>query len=318
MPAVLPSIPDAQPLVLLDLLFKLKVKDVMTTDLITVRRSDPLRRAQAAMKDARITGVPVVEEGRLFGIVSMDDIINALETGRIGERVEQHMETRVVVLEEDMPLSFGVSYFDKYRFGRFPVLNRANRVVGIITSRDVSASLLLELYKEYHRLEEQMPHATAKTGPERVSMQFNVTQYDFENAGKSSHAIKKALVSRGADSGIIRRASIAAYEMEINMVVHSRGGRMQCSLDADRIEILATDRGPGIEDVDLALQEGWTTANAWIQSLGFGAGMGLGNIRRVSDEFDIRSGRGAPTIVKSVIFIRPPPVAVPPPGTSSP
>jgi CBS domain-containing protein len=308
MQPVLPQLPD-QPLVLLDLLFKLKVKDVMSTDLITVTRTDTLRRAQEAMRASRITGVPVVEDGRLFGIVSMDDIINALEAGRLDEPVAPHMTVKVVVLEEDMPLSFGVSYFDKYRFGRFPVLNKDHRVVGILASRDVSASLLLELYKEYHRLEEQIQQPAVAPGPERALRRFAIQQYDFENAGRASHEIKKSLAARIADPHLLRRVAVAAYEMEINIVVHSRGGALECATDAHRIELTATDRGPGITNVDLAMQEGFTTANDWIKSLGFGAGMGLGNIRRVADEFSIQSGPGQPTIVRAAIRLAPPPSA---------
>ncbi|MBM4155596.1 MAG: CBS domain-containing protein [Lentisphaerae bacterium] len=302
---VLPLTSEQSPLVLLDLLFKLKVRDVMTTDLVTARRADTLRYVQALMKTHRITGVPVVENGRLFGIVSMDDIMTALDRGHIDDPVERHMTTTVVVLEEDMPLSFGASYFDKYRFGRFPVLNKDNSVVGILTSRDISASLLLELYKEYHKLEAQV-QPPAPVGAPRTSLQVRVKQNDLENAGKGAHEIKRALAARRVDPAHIRRASIAAYEMEINLVLHSSGGTLRTTIDNESVEIVARDRGPGIADVQLALQDGFSTANDWIRSLGFGAGMGLGNIRRVADEFSLDSKAGGGTTVRAVIRLPPP------------
>lgn len=304
MRSVLPQTPE-EPLVLLDLLFKLKVRDVMSTELVTVQRTDTMRTAKERMKERGITGVPVVEDGRLFGIVSMDDIITALENGHIQDPVERHMKTRVVVLEEDMPLSFGVSYFEKYKFGRFPVLNHENRVAGILSSRDVSASLLVEMYKEYSKLEGQIQHPPPTPEEGKSHLRFSVKQFDFENAGRASHEIKKILTGRKLDPRLVRRAAVAAYEMEINVTVHSFGGALACSVDDRRIELTATDTGPGIQDVELALQEGWTTANDWIKSLGFGAGMGLGNIRRMSDEFSIQSSRGGPTVVRAALLIPP-------------
>jgi len=314
---VLPISPEQSSLVILDLLFKLKIKEVMTTTLITAPRGASLRDIQRLMKENGITGVPIAEGRRLFGIVSMDDIITALENGTVDERADRHMATNLVVLEDDMPLSFGISYFDKFRYGRFPVLNRNNELVGILTSRDVSASLLLELFKEYNKLEAQIqPPAPAAGERGRVRRKFPAKRYDFENAGKASHEIKKELTGRGYDPRLIRRVSVAAYEMELNMVVHSEGGALTCLLDPDRVELIAQDHGPGIADVDWAMQEGCTTANEWIKSLGFGAGMGLPNIRRVADEFDIQSTVGVGTTVRAVIRL--PPVAPSPAPPQTP
>ena len=131
-------------------------------------------------------------------------------------------------------------------------------------------------------------------------------QNDLENAGKGAHEIKRALAARRVDPAHIRRASIAAYEMEINLVLHSAGGTLRATIDAESVEIVARDRGPGIADVQLALQDGFSTANDWIRSLGFGAGMGLGNIRRVADEFSLDSKAGGGTTVRAVIRLPPP------------
>jgi CBS domain-containing protein len=304
----LPIPPDQSPLVLLDLLFKMRIKDVMSSAVITVTRSQTLREAQALMKANRITGMPVAEDGRLFGIVSMDDIVSALEGGWIGEPVETHMTRNVVVLEEDMPLSFGASYFEKYQFGRFPVLSRDNLLVGILSSRDVSAAVLIELLQEFGRLEARLPavQAPPEASPHHIHLQFSVNKYDFGRAGKGTHEIKRALTGLGLDPRLIRRAAVASYEMEMNMVLHSAGGSLSCVIVPDRVEITARDTGPGIPNVEQALEEGYTTANEWIKSLGFGAGMGLPNIRRVSDDFAIQSST-AGTQVRVAIRFPPPP-----------
>lgn len=312
--AVLPLPADQIPLVLQDLLFRLKVRDVMTRDLITVRRTDTMRYARALMKTHGITGLPVAEQDRLYGIVSMDDVITVLEQQRLDDPVEAHMTVRVVVLEDDMPLAFGASYFDKYRFGRFPVLDRNGRLCGILTSRDISASLLIELYKEYARLEARVPApAPRRTPGERL--RFTVRRYDFENAGRAAHEIKKALTARGLPPELVRRVAIAAYEMEMNLVVHSVGGVLEAHIEDGLAEITATDEGPGIADVELALQDGFSTANDWVRSLGFGAGMGLGNIRRVADDFSIRSAPEQGTHLRAAV--RWPPADTPPPASTT-
>jgi CBS domain-containing protein len=250
--------------------------------------------------------VPVAERGRLFGVVSIDDIIRALEGGHIDDPVERRMTTQLVVLEEDMPLSFGISYFGKYKFGRFPVLNKGNRLVGILSSRDVSASLLAELYKEYHKLESLLPMPDMRDAT-RLTRRFRIERFDFENAGKAAHAIKKALSELNTAPALIRRVAVCAYEMEINIVVHSQGGTLTSHVEPDKVELLAVDDGPGIADVEQAVQEGYTTANEWIKSLGFGAGMGLNNIRRNADEFDIQSALGSGTTVRATIRLTPNP-----------
>ncbi len=295
---VLPVNPDQSPLVVFDLLLKLKIKDVMTRKVITVRRDNTLRTVQHLMRDNRISGVPVTENRRLFGIISIDDIIRALDGGHIDDLVERHMSVNVVVMEEDMPLSFGISYFEKFKFGRFPVLDHDNHLVGILSSRDVSTTLLQELFKEYRKIEAYLPHQKSADTKGTTKQLFRINRYDFENAGKASLAVKKNLIERGLPQALVRRAAVAAYELEINQVVHSVGGELSYRVANNKIELTATDYGPGIADVEQALEEGFTTANEWIKSLGFGAGMGLSNIRRVADDFSIDSKPGRGTSVK--------------------
>ncbi|MFZ5368750.1 MAG: CBS domain-containing protein [Spirochaetota bacterium] len=291
------------PTVILELIYRLKIKDVMTTALITAKRTDTLRHIQALMKENYITGVPIAEDQRLLGIVSIDDIVTALDKGYIDDVAEKRMTRNVIVLEDDMPLSFAISYLNKYRYGRFPVLNKARELVGIITSKDVIRTLLVEINREVLRLEKKQSHTIPEDSAVR-ELQFTTTRYDFEGAGHASTEIKKALKELNLDPKLIRRIAIASYELEINQVVHSYGGTITCSIQGDRVIITAEDTGPGIENIELALQEGWSTANEWIRSLGFGAGMGLANTKRVSDEFTIESTAGGPTKVVSVIYLK--------------
>lgn len=303
--STIPISPEDSPSVILDLIYNLKIKDVMTTALITARKGDSLRHIQSVMRENYITGVPIAEDRRLLGLISIDDIVQALDRGYIDDLAEKRMTREIIVLEDDMPLSFAISYLNKYRFGRFPVLNKNRELVGIITSKDVIRTLLVEMNREVLRLERSQIRAAAVLPPEGTSdLEFRTVRYDFEGAGRASTEIKKALKRLDLDPRLVRRIAVASYELEINQVVHSYGGIIRCSINPDQVTILAADTGPGIEDVNLALQEGWSTANEWIRSLGFGAGMGLANTKRVSDEFSIESAMGKGTTVRSVIRLK--------------
>jgi len=118
---------------------------------------------------------------------------------------------------------------------------------------------------------------------------FAITAGDFASAGEASARIKSILRMIGIDPSLIRRVSIAAYEAELNMIIHSYGGEMTLKIDADAIQIDCIDSGPGIEDIEMAMKEGFSTASPDIQLMGFGAGMGLPNIKKNSDEMEIRS-----------------------------
>ncbi|MFP4613032.1 MAG: CBS domain-containing protein [Spirochaetaceae bacterium] len=295
MSQTIPISPDDSPPVILDLIYKLKVKDVMTRELHTLGPEVSMREVQRLMRAKYITGVPIVQGKRLLGLVSMDDIIQALDQGYADDPVTRHMSRNLIVLEDDMPLSFGISYVDKYQFGRFPVLNREKELVGVVTSRDIIVALLVELDHEVLRLEQRVtePRTFHRNG--EATREFSIRSFDFENAGHASTELRKHMIENGVERKTIRRAAVAAYELEMNIVVHSYGGKLSFSIDRKEVEIIATDRGPGIADVEQALSEGYSTANEWIRSLGFGAGMGLPNARRVSDEFDIRSSEQGTT-----------------------
>jgi CBS domain-containing protein/anti-sigma regulatory factor (Ser/Thr protein kinase) len=294
------------PSVVLELIYQLKVKDVMTTSIITANKTQTLRHIQALMKENYITGIPIVEDKKVVGLVSIDDIVTALDKGYIDGPVEKYMTRNVIVLQDDMPLSFAISYCNKYRFGRFPVLDKNQELAGILASSDVVRTLLVEMNREVLRLEKIQKSSGGGAVSMLSEMEFSTVRLDFELAGRASTEIKKALKQRNFDPKIIRRVSIASYELEINQVVHSHGGTIRYSILPDKVIIVAADTGPGIADVNLALQEGWSTANEYIRSLGFGAGMGLANTKRVSDEFSINSALGSGTTVRAAMYVNSP------------
>ena len=130
---------------------------------------------------------------------------------------------------------------------------------------------------------------------EKLVFTFKVEGDDFTSAGHASVQVKKNLRQLGFDAEIIRRVSIAMYEGEINMVIHAGGGEAEVSVTESYIEIVLIDHGPGIADIEKAMQAGYSTAPDNIRSLGFGAGMGLPNMKKNSDSMEISSKLGEGT-----------------------
>ena len=139
---------------------------------------------------------------------------------------------------------------------------------------------------------------------EPLRFHYKVDGNNFTSAGEASVNVKKKLRQLGMSPDVIRRVSIAMYEGEINMVIHARGGEAEVLVWPDRVEIVLVDEGPGIADIDLAMQAGYSTAPDNIRSLGFGAGMGLPNMKSYTDEMTIDSTVGVGTTIKMTVFVR--------------
>lgn len=132
--------------------------------------------------------------------------------------------------------------------------------------------------------------------------EFDIVANDFSLAGKGSSEIKKNLKNLGVDPRIIRKVSIVSYEAEINIIIHTYGGTLTCDIYEDKIVILSDDVGPGIGDIKLAMTEGYSTASNSVREYGFGAGMGLPNMNKWSDEFDIKTSRSGTHISMTIML----------------
>ena len=128
--------------------------------------------------------------------------------------------------------------------------------------------------------------------------EYPVAQGDYTRAGEASADIKRRLKQLGVSSNVLLRVAVASYEVELNLVIHSLGGQLELDVDQNGVWLISQDVGPGIPDISLAMREGWSTANEEARSLGFGAGMGLPNMKRNADEFDIQSEVGRGTTIK--------------------
>jgi len=289
------------------LVYELRVRDAMTKDVITASPDHSLRSIQELMKQHRISGVPIIENGKLVGIVSIEDIINALDKGYINEPARKWMTRNPVVLRDYYSLVRAVNEFDLHGFGRFPVVDVNDQLVGIITRGDITNCLM---HKLAEKAEAAIAHETALAARlqrgeewETLVKRVPVRAGDFDNAGKTSNWIRQVLRERGVDPDVRRRAAIVAYEAETNMIIHSVGGELSVEITSDKVVIDAIDQGPGIENLELAMQEGWSTAGPLARQLGFGAGMGLPNIKRCSDRLSIKTEMGVGTHLHAEVDI---------------
>ena len=293
-----------------ELTYELKVEDVMTTDVATVSPTDTMNELRRILRIRRISGTPVVEGNQLVGIVSIEDLVKCLAHGEMDASVEEKMSKEVETLYTDESLIHAVSKFDRYGFGRLPVIERnQGKLVGILTKGDIIKGLLKRLEIDYH--EEEIHRYRAShifedivADKTRLHFQYNIVGQDFNRAGESASALKKTLLRLGFHPQIVRRVAIAAYEAEMNIVIFADGGQISARVQPERIKIEASDTGPGIPDIKRAMQPGFSTAPEWVQELGFGAGMGLSNIKKCANKMILKSQVGKGTDLEATIYIK--------------
>lgn len=278
-----------------ELVYDLKIEQVMTKPVITVTPDTRISALKEILRINRISGTPVVEGDRLVGIISIEDLIKALENGEMDARVGDKMTPNVVTVYSHDSVIEAVKRFAQYPVGRFPVVDGHGRLVGILTGGDITRGLLEAIGLKWDAEEisrYRASHIFADIVSDRTSLIlcYKVQPRDFEHGGEAASKIKRALYRLGAHPAIIRRVAIAAYEAEMNLIIHTdNGGEIVAEIRPETVRLVATDDGPGIADVNLAMQPGYSTAPDWIRELGFGAGMGLLNIRRCADHFYIHS-----------------------------
>ena len=132
---------------------------------------------------------------------------------------------------------------------------------------------------------------------------FDIERGNFADAGQASSSVKRALKPLGVDPVSIKRTVVALFEAEINAIAHAYGGRIDVDIDDGKIVMVVADQGPGIPNIDLAMQEGWSTASPQVREMGYGAGMGLPNIKKNTDELKIETEVGVGTTVTMTVYL---------------
>jgi CBS domain-containing protein/anti-sigma regulatory factor (Ser/Thr protein kinase) len=303
------EIPVAEITRVQELIYELKIEHVMVRDVITCAPDLPIRDLKELLRVKRISGVPVVEEGRLVGMVSIENLIQALEQGALDSRVSDHMTTAVQTVRAEDSVVSAVKLFAQYGFGRFPVVNAEGALVGILTKGDIVRGLLRQMEVRWHAEEIERYRAShifqdIESDQTGLILRYKVAQHDFVHGGEASSKIKRALDRLGAHPRLIRRVAVAAYEAETNLIIHSLGGEMIAEVRPDRIKITVVDAGPGIPDVEAALTAGFSTAPDWIREMGFGAGMGLSNIQACADDMRLVSTVGVGTRLEMTFHLQ--------------
>jgi CBS domain-containing protein/anti-sigma regulatory factor (Ser/Thr protein kinase) len=290
-----------------ELMYQVRVKDAMTKNVDFFSSDDTFRTIQQQMKEKRYSGVPIVDNGKLVGLVTIDDIVSAFDYGYIDDPVDERMTHNPATVPQNYSVIAASNIFKKYRYGRLPVVAEpeSTELVGIITYSDILSYLLMrvnEIAEEFETMELQQI-----SGVERGhdKLHFDLEHDNFDLAGLASTNVKKRLKSYGIDPKIIRRIAVICYEAEINVIIHSLGGVMELQVFPDQVKITVVDKGPGIPDVNQALEPGYTTASEKIRALGFGAGLGLPNMQNYADDFCIESSMATGTEINAVVYIPP-------------
>lgn len=291
----------------------IKAAEIMATNVVLLSGDKKIAHARELMKIKKISGIPIVDEKKqLVGVISIEDIVNALEFNRMNEPIRNVMTTNVVTIHVNDSLAEIVNRFDQYKFGRFPVVDDEFRVRGIITKEDILHSLLEKfnlIYvhdrKRSSRLDLEHSFITGESLKlEEAEFVYKIDSNDIDTAGTGAAMLKQFLTNKKVDKEITRRTGIATYEAETNVVIHSKGtGDIYCFLDEDRLIVRVVDSGIGIEDLDKAMKEGYSTAPDYVRELGFGAGMGLPNMKRFSDKLVVLSEKNVGTQVEMIFYL---------------
>ena len=281
----------------------------MHTAIVTVEPSMPVSSLREILRDNRISGTPVVENGKLVGMISIEDFIRWLTDGAPECRVDERMTRDVVTVNEDEPLVVAVNKLERFGFGRLPVVEReTGELRGILTKGDSIDGLLRKLDIDFREAEVRSARSRHIFEDIVADGCFLVVEYevaggDASPAGASASGLKTSLLQLGISPQKVRRAAIATYEAEMNLIFYADGGRITATITPASIRMEVVDEGPGIADVEKAMQPGFSTAPDWVRELGFGAGMGLVNIKECSDRMHVDSTVGKGTRLTIEIFL---------------
>lgn len=293
-----------------ELAYDLRVNEVMSDQLKTVTPDKTMKDVLNLLRQEHISGAPVVVDDKLIGVISLEDLIHSMTANDLESPVAKYMTTDVIAVNGYDAVIEAVKAFTRYKVGRLPVLNREGKLVGMITKGDITRGVLSALQQGYHQEEisrYRARHLFEDIISDRTSLilRYRILPRDFIHGGNASGLIKRALLRLGANPQIARRCGIAIYEAEMNLIIHTNnGGLIRLEIEPHRILMQAIDDGPGIPDIQLAMQPGYSTATEEVRELGFGAGMGLVNMQRCVDKMQLRSSTESGTKLEMKIYLQ--------------
>ena len=294
-----------------ELVYELKLRDVMKKDVFSVAPGMQMSELREIFRTRRISGAPVLDGDRLAGIISIEDFIRWLSDGGKECRISEKMSKRVETFYSDDTLVHALNKMEAAGFGRFPIIDRqTGGMCGIVTKGNIIEALLKELEIDFHEEEIRRYRASHIFEDIRADKSTLIFQYriagELSEAGTTSSGLKTTLKRLGFHPDIVRRSAIIAYEAETNVLINAKEGKMVVRVEPAEIYMKIEDKGPGIPDVEKVMEPGYSTAPDWVRELGFGAGMGLPNIKKCSDKMVLNSTVGKGTCLEATVDIRQP------------
>ncbi|MHB9030071.1 MAG: CBS domain-containing protein [Candidatus Latescibacterota bacterium] len=290
-----------------ELIYEIQAHEGMTKDVIVVYSTMSMCELGNIFLTRRISGLPVMDQAGIAGFISIRDYIKWLVNREEDCLITHKMSKKIKTVFDYSPLVEVLRKFEKYMFHCFPVIDGNLKLAGIITKGDIIRCILQKMevdsleedvhtYRASHFFEDIIADKTT------LKFQYTIKGKDFKRAGDCAANLKKTMKRLGFRAQVIRRVTIAVYEAEMNMIVFADEGEILAEVEQKKIKIIARDKGPGIEDIEKAMLPGYSTAPEWVRELGFGAGMGLYNINKCSDELQIRSDIGKGTELEIHIY----------------
>ncbi len=281
-----------------ELAYDLRVEDVMSREVQSVGPDLLMREVLNLLRTKHISGMPVTAGSNLIGVISLEDMMRCLQDQALDAPVKKYMTASPITIKKSEAVIEAIKVLSTRSIGRLPVLDDDKQLCGMITKGDITRGTLIALEKDYkeeevrryrasHLFEDIISHRTS------LILRYNIKAGDFNNGGQASTNIKRAVLRLGANAQIARRLSIAVYEAEMNLIIHTtKGGYLRVEIEPNVIHITVKDDGPGIPDVNKALQVGYSTASDDVRAMGFGAGMGSGEHQSLRRHDDSRIHRG--------------------------
>jgi anti-sigma regulatory factor (Ser/Thr protein kinase)/CBS domain-containing protein len=289
-----------------ELAYRIRVGGAMTREVISVGTNTTMQELRELLRERRISGVPVVEKGQVIGVVSVEDLIEWLADCEVGTTVGERMTRHAVVVGQNEPLAAAAAKLQKW--GRLPVVGSDGKgLAGVITKGDVVEGLLRALHEDFARKEGENVARLDELldgldSPDMgVWLNYPIEGDRIDDGGEVASRLRRSLKALGLHPELIRRTAIVMYEAEMNVIIYAHAGEARIHVDRHGVRIEVEDQGPGIADIDLAMEPGYSTAPDFVRELGFGAGMGLFNIRNCSHTMDLASEVGHGTSLKVTI-----------------
>ena len=281
-------------------IYEIRVGKIMRTDVIRVAPDTMMSELKFAVKENNYACTPVLEEEKLVGQISIECYIDWLNSGVGDVPVKNIMDTEFKTLHPDEPVITAIRELELIGLRGLPIIDQhTGEFLGVVCRCTMMEGVLAELdvneEKETLELQTDCLLSSIDSKSSVLTLNYEVEPKELEYGGEISSTIRSDLYKLGLPGDIIRRTAIAAYEAEMNLLSYAGGGMFTIELTSTSLSMKIEDNGPGIPDIEKAMEPGWSTAPDWVRELGFGAGMGLVNIKSCSDKFRINSTVGIGT-----------------------